>query len=172
MRTIASFPPGGWVWRNSPARATARRLAKSVQAPHDDISLVCLVIMMRKFFSAAAIVVAMAACAPAPPPPPPTPPAPPPLSVDGIYHGTATRFEARSRTCPHPGLVTIVVQNNQFQYHWAYQSYVDSTIAPDGTIQGTGPDSTLVGRRDGNRLEGDVTNGDCGLHFTVTKADL
>jgi hypothetical protein len=123
---------------------------------------------MRAIYLTVALCAAIAACTPAPPPKPPAPPPPP---VDGVYRGTSTRFMARSRTCPHPGLVTIAVQNSQFEYHWAYRSYVDATIAPDGTIQGSGPDSTLVGKREGDKMEGDVTNGDCGLHFTVTRSD-
>jgi hypothetical protein len=117
----------------------------------------------------AALCGALAACAPAKPPLPPAPPPPPPEPVDGTYRGTSTRFQADSRTCPHPGLVLLVVQNSQFQYHWSYGVYVDATIAPDGTIQGSAPSFTLIGKRDGKRIEGDVTNGNCGLHYTVVK---
>jgi hypothetical protein len=113
----------------------------------------------------------LAACAPPQPPPPPQPPAPPPEPVDGTYRGTSTRFQADSRTCPHPGLVLLVVQNSQFQYHWSYGVYIDASIAPDGTIQGSAPSFTLVGKRNGKHMDGDVTNGECGVHFTVTKTD-
>jgi hypothetical protein len=124
---------------------------------------------MRSISLVAALCAALAACAaPAPPPPKPAAPSEP---VDGTYRGTSTRFQADSRTCPHPGLVLIVVQNSQFQFHWSYGVYIDASIAPDGTIQGSAPEFTLVGKRDGKRMDGDVTNGGCGLHFTVTKTD-
>jgi hypothetical protein len=125
---------------------------------------------MRSIFLAAALCAAVAACTSSPPKPPP-PVAPPPVEVDGTYRGTATRFQADSRTCPHPGLVLLVVDNHQFQYHWSYGVYIDASIAPDGTIQGSAPEFTLVGKRDGEHMEGDVTNGACGLHFTVVKTD-
>jgi hypothetical protein len=67
--------------------------------------------------------------------------------------------------------VLIVVQNHQFSYHWSYHVYVDGTVNEDGTIQGSAPSFTLVGKRDGKKLDGDVTNGNCGLHFTVVKTD-
>ncbi len=126
---------------------------------------------MRSIFLAATLCAAVAACAPSPPPPPPPPPAPPPVPEDGTYRGTSTRFQADSRTCPHPGLVLLTVYKHQFQYHWSYGVYIDATIAPDGTIQGSAPEFTLVGKRNGTHMEGDVTNGACGLHFTVVKTD-
>jgi hypothetical protein len=126
---------------------------------------------MRRISLMAAVCAALAACAPAAPPPPPQPPAPPPVPIDGTYRGTSTRFQADSRACPHPGLVLLVVFNHQFQYHWSYGVYIDASIAADGSIQGTAPSFTLVGKRDGKHMEGDVTNGACGLHFTVVKTD-
>ena len=90
--------------------------------------------------------------------------------MDGEYRGTSTRFQADSRACPHPGLVRLDVMNNAFQFRWDRDTYVDATIAPDGAITGGAERITLVGRRDGRRIEGDVTNGNCGLHFTVTKS--
>jgi hypothetical protein len=123
---------------------------------------------MRSIFLAAALCAVLAACAP---PPPMPPPAPPPVEVDGTYRGTSTRFQADNRTCPHPGLVLLVVYNHQFQYHWSYGVYIDASIAPDGSIQGSAPEFTLTGKRTGAHMEGDVTNGGCGLHFTVVKAD-
>ena len=95
--------------------------------------------------------------------------APPPEPIDGTYRGTSTRFQADSRACPHPGLVLLVVQDSQFQYHWSYGVHIDASIAPDGTIRGSAPDFTLVGKRDGRHMDGDVTNGACGLHFTAVK---
>jgi len=117
----------------------------------------------------ASLCAALAACAATPPAPAPTPPPKPAATVDGEYRGTSTRFQAGSRACPHPGLVTIEVSANAFQFHWDPQTWVDATISADGTITGGAESITLVGRLTGSRIEGDVTNGNCGLHFTVTK---
>jgi len=116
---------------------------------------------------AAACCVVVGACgAKTPPPPPP----PKPLeTVDGQYRGTSTRFQAESRACPHPGLVRLDVVGNAFQYRWDRNTWVDATIAPDGAITGGAERITLIGRQTGPRIEGDVTNGNCGLHFTLTK---
>jgi len=116
----------------------------------------------------AAICVAPAACAPQPPPAP-APPAKPPERIDGEYRGTSTRFQAESRACPHPGLVRIEVIDSAFQFRWDRNTYVDATIAPDGSITGTAERITLVGKQTGPKIDGDVTNGDCGLHFTVVR---
>jgi hypothetical protein len=112
------------------------------------------------------------ACASKPPEPAAPPVAvatPPRIPTDGTYNGTSTRFEANRRDCPHPGLVTLYVQDHQFQYRWSPELYIDAVIDPDGTVHGVGPDVTLTGRRDGAMIDGDVTNGACGLHFTARK---
>ena len=111
-----------------------------------------------------------AACKATPPPPPPAPPPKPPETIDGAYRGTSTRFEAQSRACPHPGLVRLQVIDSRFQFRWDANTWVDAAIAPDGTVTGSAESITLVGKQTGPRIEGDVTNGNCGLHFTVTKA--
>jgi hypothetical protein len=87
--------------------------------------------------------------------------------VDGYYRGTSTRFQADSRACPHPGRVDFQVIQHQFQYRWDRDTFVMATIAPDGSITGGAERITLVGKEDGPVIEGDVTNGNCGLHFTV-----
>jgi hypothetical protein len=118
----------------------------------------------------AALCVALACCAPKPPPPSPTPPAPKAAQgIDGEYRGTSTRFQAGSRACPHPGLVTLQVTGRTFQYRWDHDTWVDATIAPDGSVAGGAERITLAGRQSGPRIEGDVTDGTCGLHFTLNK---
>jgi hypothetical protein len=119
----------------------------------------------------AALCAVLSGCAAKPPAPPPPPqPAPrPPDSIDGEYRGTSTRFQAHSRGCPHPGLVTLQVAGNAFQYKWDQDTFVDAIIAPDGTVTGGAESITLAGRQSGPKIEGDVTNGVCGLHFTVAK---
>ena len=92
-------------------------------------------------------------------------------SIDGLYLGSTTRFQADRRDCPHPGLLDIEVQAGRFEYRWRPLVYVDATIAPDGSVQGGGGDVTLTGRLDGDTLSGDVTNGSCGLHFTATRRE-
>jgi hypothetical protein len=116
----------------------------------------------------AALYAALAGCA-STPPKPPEPPPKPPQTIDGEYRGTSTRFQADSRACPHPGLVRFDVIGNAFQLRWDQRTYVDATIAPDGTVSGGAERITLVGRRTGSKIEGDVTNGNCGLHFTATR---
>jgi hypothetical protein len=113
----------------------------------------------------------LSGCAAKPPvpPSPPQPPPRPPETIDGEYRGTSTRFQAGSRACPHPGLVTLQVIGNAFQYKWDRDTPVDATIAADGTVTGGAESITLAGRQSGSKIEADVTNGACGLHFTVTK---
>ncbi len=121
--------------------------------------------------------------APPPPPPPPPPPKPvfPQAMVDGLYRGTSTRYQADSRTCPSPGLVTLHVVGGQFTYRWTWKLQVPASVLPDGSAQGQLGDITLTGHlvpaqpaHDGvravpQRLEGDVTNGVCGIHYTVSR---
>jgi hypothetical protein len=117
----------------------------------------------------AALCVVLVACA-AKPSTSPAPPPRPPNSIDGEYRGTSTRFQADSRGCPHPGLVRLEVIAGAFQYRWDPVTWVDAAIAPDGTITGGAERITLVGKLAGPKIEGDVTDGNCGLHVTVTKA--
>jgi len=118
----------------------------------------------------AACCAALAACASPPPAPAPVPPPKPPETVDGEYRGTSTRFQADSKACPHPGLVRLEVIDSAFQFRWDSDTWVDGKIASDGAVTGGAERITLVGTQTGPRIVGDVTNGDCGLHFTVTKA--
>lgn len=122
----------------------------------------------------AAACAVLAACSAAPKPSPAVAAASkiapaPPVPLDGVYWGTSTRFQAQRRDCPHPGLVKLIVQNGQFQYRWNYRTFVDSSVDANGEVHGAAENITLVGRRSGKRIEGDVTNGYCGLHFTVNR---
>lgn len=103
----------------------------------------------------------------------PPPPAPKPVEdvTDGFYRGTATRFQANSRSCPRPGLVMVQVWDRRFQYRWAYGVMIDAVVQQDGTIVGEGNGVSLLGKYTRDRIEGDITNGDCGLHFTLTLRD-
>ncbi len=99
-------------------------------------------------------------------------PAPREEPTTGTWRGSSTRFQAESRSCPHPGLVTLRVLDGRFQYRWDGKTWLDAMIDPDGTVHGEGPDISLIGKRNGKRMEGDITNGACGLHFTVIKQDI
>ncbi len=105
-----------------------------------------------------------------------SPPPPEPVRVvsdvtDGFYRGTSTRFQANHRSCPRPGLVTVQMWDRRFQYRWSYGVMVDAVVQPDGTIIGQGNGISLLGKYTRDRIEGDITNGDCGLHFTLTLRD-
>ncbi|HUN39991.1 MAG TPA: hypothetical protein VMU81_06860 [Acetobacteraceae bacterium] len=124
-----------------------------------------------RFCLLGALGAALFACAPASSPAPK--PAPPPADpVDGVYRGTSTWYLAQSRSCPHPGLVTLYVQDGQFFYRWDYATWVNADIEPDGTVRGQAKDITLLGKRVDKHMQGDITNGVCGLHFTVTWHDM
>jgi hypothetical protein len=119
------------------------------------------------------LALAVAACA-APPPPPPPPPKPVIAQdqLEGLYRGTSTRFQADSRACPSPGLVTLHVTAGQFFYRWNYKIQVPASIQPDGSVQGQMDDITLTGQvtlAQPTRIVGDVSNASCGIHFTATK---
>ncbi|MGC1412508.1 MAG: hypothetical protein WA864_26630 [Acetobacteraceae bacterium] len=117
----------------------------------------------------AAFCAVLAACAAKPPLPSSATLPKSAQALDGEYIGTSTRFQAGSRACPHPGLVRIEVSASAFQFRWNLETWVDATIAADGAVSGGAEGITLVGRQTGPKIEGDVTNGACGLHFTVTK---
>ena len=126
---------------------------------------------MKPSIVAIALAAALAACAEQPSSAPGAPALTRVETIDGPYRGTATRFQARSRACPRPGLVGIHVWDRKFQYKWTREIQIDAEILPDGTIHGETFGVSLSGRLDGDKIEGDVTNGDCGLHFTLTKRE-
>lgn len=123
---------------------------------------------MKPFLAFSAIALLATACASTPPP---APPAPRTDTVDGLYRGTSTRFQANTKGCPRPGLVTLQLWDRRFQYRWSYNTYVDAVILPDGSIEGQGPGISMRGKYEARTIRGDVTNGDCGLHFTVKLSD-
>ncbi len=102
---------------------------------------------------------------------PSSPASRPAEETSGFWRGTSTRFQVESRSCPRPGLVTIQVWDDKFQYRWDSKTWVDAAILPDGTVQGQALGVSLTGKIAGKRMEGDITNGNCGLHFTVMKSD-
>jgi hypothetical protein len=121
------------------------------------------------------VLLAAGCAAPTPPPPPKT--VVTQDMVDGLYRGTSTRYQADSRACPSPGLVTLHVLGGQFSYRWNGRIQVPASIQSDGTVQGQSADIVLTGQvilpPPGSaapvRIEGDLTNGICGIHYTVGK---
>jgi hypothetical protein len=121
-----------------------------------------------------------AGCA-APAPPPPPKPVVTPDMVDGLYRGTSTRYQADSRACPSPGLVTLHVTGGQFTYRWSGKIQISASVLADGSVQGQSEDVSLNGQftpgqaaQDGKpaipqRIEGDVLNTTCAIHYTVTR---
>jgi hypothetical protein len=95
-------------------------------------------------------------------------PVAPTVSDDGEYRGTATRFQALRRTCPRPGLLHIAVHNGVMLYRWGAQD-IQVSVLNNGTLSGTLPGVQLTGTHDGTIIQGDVTDGQCGLHFTLKR---
>jgi hypothetical protein len=95
-------------------------------------------------------------------------PVAPTISGDGDYRGTATRFQVLRRTCPRPGLLHIPVRSGVMFYRWEGQD-IQVAVLNNGTLSGSLPGVRLTGTHDGTIMQGDVTDGQCGLHFTLKK---
>ena len=89
--------------------------------------------------------------------------------MDGVYRGTSTRFRADSRACPSPGLVVLRVVGGSFEYRWNGHTQIESTVAPDGDVQGVLGPITLAAKLADGRMEGDVSNDACAYHFRAVK---
>ncbi|MDE2007949.1 MAG: hypothetical protein KGI51_15365 [Rhodospirillales bacterium] len=111
----------------------------------------------------------LAACAAPAPKPAPVAAAPAAPVWDGAYHGTSTRYRAAARDCPHPGILTLYVAQNQFYFPWRHGGDVLAAIGPHGTVRGAGPGIAVTGHAEGKRMSGNATDGMCGLHFTVRR---
>jgi hypothetical protein len=132
----------------------------------------CAASHMKPIVAAVTLTLALTACS-APPPTPSRPTSARTVSViDGLYRGTSTRFQANSRNCPRPGLVSIQLWDRKFEYRWDRNTYIEVVVLPDGSLHGEVYGVSLTGRLDGDKITGDVTNGDCGLHFTLRKRDF
>jgi hypothetical protein len=112
------------------------------------------------YFSGFAMMLGLGACGPL---------AVAPINPDGDYRGTATRFQSLNRTCPRPGLLTANVRDGVMYYKWGGQ-YIPVSVRRDGTVSGSLPGVQLTGTHDGTIIQGDVTDGQCGLHFTLKRA--
>lgn len=112
------------------------------------------------------LVAGLAACS-TPPPPPVNPVIV--GTIDGLYRGTSTRYQADSRNCPHPGLVTFNVLDRSFRYRLTGTLAVDVTVTPEGVVSGRTDDFTLTGEWNGTKIEGDVVGITCALHYRAIK---
>ena len=90
------------------------------------------------------------------------------ISGDGDYRGSATRFQVLRRTCQRPGLLTVSVRGGVMYYRWENQ-YIPVSVLSNGTVSGSVPGVQLTGTHDGTTIEGNVTDGQCGLHFTLRR---
>jgi hypothetical protein len=95
-------------------------------------------------------------------------PATPTISGDGDYRGTATRFQVLRRTCPRPAILNLSVRGGVMFYRWDNQ-YIQVSVLSNGTLSGALPGVQLTGTHDGTTMQGNVTDGQCGLHFTLTR---
>ena len=109
--------------------------------------------------AAAVALLTLAAC---------VPPVAPTVSDDGDYRGTATRFQVLRRTCPRPTLLHIPVRGGTMFYRWEGQD-MQVSVLNNGTLSGSLPGVRLTGTHDGTIIQGDITDGQCGLHFTLKK---
>ena len=91
---------------------------------------------------------------------------------DGGWSGTSTRFQADSRSCPNPGLVSTQVFDRQFELRWGNRGAdLTASIQPDGSIIGGGGDVTLSGKYTGERIAVDAITSACGLHYTLHRSN-
>lgn len=91
---------------------------------------------------------------------------------DGSWSGTSTRFQADSRTCPNPGLVSTQVFDRQFQLRWGNRGAdLTGSIQPDGSIIGGAGDVTLSGKYTAERIAIDAITSACGLHYTLHRSN-
>ena len=95
-------------------------------------------------------------------------PTAPLVSVDGDYRGSATRYQALRRDCPHNTLMLLSVRSNTTFYRWG-QQYIQVSVLSNGTLTGSLPGVRLTGTFDGTILQGDVTDGACSYHFTAKR---
>lgn len=98
-------------------------------------------------------------------------PAVPTISADGDYRGTTTRSQfPQRRTCPHPGPVRLHVQAGVTFYRWENQ-YIRVSVLNNGTMSGALPGVQLSGTHDGTTMQGNVTDGQCWLYFTLKRVE-
>ena len=100
------------------------------------------------------------------------------ISGDGEYAGTATRSQfPQRRDCPHSGPFHLTVQAGVAYFRWGYQ-YIPTQVLSNGTVTGTIPVTgtlpgvQLTGTHDDTSMQGDITDGQCWLHFSLKRREL
>lgn len=97
-------------------------------------------------------------------------PVAPTISADGDYRGSSTRFQVLRRTCPRPGLLRLSVRGATMFYPWENQ-FIQVSFLDNGTLSGSLPGVQLTGTHDATTIQGNVNDGQCGLHFTLKRLD-
>jgi hypothetical protein len=93
------------------------------------------------------------------------------ISGDGEYAGTATRSQFPQRSdCPHSGPFRLTVQAGVAYFRWGYQ-YIPTQVLSNGIVTGTLPGVQLTGTHDGSSMQGDITDGQCWLHFSLKRRE-
>jgi hypothetical protein len=99
------------------------------------------------------------------------------VSGDGEYAGTATRPQyPQRRDCPHARPFHLTVQAGVTYFLWGYQ-YIPTQVLSNGTmtgtlpVNGTLPAVQLTGTHDDTSMQGDITDGQCWLHFTLKRRE-
>jgi len=64
-------------------------------------------------------------------------------------------------------LLTLSVRGSVMYYPWGNE-YIPTSFR-GGTVSGVLPGVQLTGTYDGTMIEGNVTDGQCGLHFTLRR---
>lgn len=90
------------------------------------------------------------------------------VTDDGDYKGSSTRVQALRRDCPHPRNFRLPVRAGTMFYHWGSDDIQISLLA-NGTLSGSLGAVQVTGRHDGTTIEGDASDGQCTLHFTLLK---
>src|ERR1700689_3757116 len=91
-----------------------------------------------------------------------------PINGDGDYRGSSTRFQALNRACPRPGLMFASVRGGIMFYKWGNQ-YIQVSVQTNGKVLGSLPGVQLTGTHEGTTIQAGVTDGQCGLHFTLRR---
>jgi hypothetical protein len=65
-------------------------------------------------------------------------------------------------------LLRLSVRNGVMFYPWEGQ-FIQASVLDNGMVTGTLPGVQLSGNQDGPIIRGDVTDGRCGIHFTVKR---
>lgn len=89
-------------------------------------------------------------------------------SDDGDYKGSSTRVQAMRRDCPHPRPMILPVRAGTMFYRWSLED-IQVSLLGNGTLAGASGNTRVSGTHDGTTIQGDISDGQCTLHFTLRK---